>query len=196
MGNRLSKIVTRTGDAGTTDSATARASPRTAHASATAARSTNSTSTLGVLLAHELPDAVRALLGVQNDLFDLGGELCIPTMTMIGEAHIERVEDFVAQFNADLAPLKDFILPGGTPAAAQAHPGTVCRRVERRIRHLASQENVSEFARKYINRLSDLLFVLGRVLNAAAGRGDVLRVHAKTLALVAPSPTPPKLRVQ
>lgn len=182
MGNRLSKIVTRTGDAGTTGLGDGTRVAKDCARIEAIGEVDELNSTLGVLLAHELPDAVRsALLGVQNDLFDLGGELCIPTMTMIGEAHVARVENFVAQFNADLPPLKDFILPGGTPAAAQAHLArTVCRRVERRIVHLANQEDVSEFARKYINRLSDLLFVLGRALNAAGGRGDVLWVHAKT----------------
>ena len=182
MGNRLSKIVTRTGDAGTTGLGDGTRVAKDSARIEAIGEVDELNSTLGVLLAHELPDAVRgALLGVQNDLFDLGGELCIPTMTILGEAHVERVEDFVAQFNADLPPLKDFILPGGTPAAAQAHLArTVCRRVERRMVHLANQENVSEFARKYINRLSDLLFVLGRALNAAGGRGDVLWVHAKT----------------
>ena len=182
MGNRLSKIVTRTGDAGTTGLGDGTRVTKDCARIEAIGEVDELNSTLGVLLAHERPDAVRgALLGVQNDLFDLGGELCIPTMTMISEAHVERVEDFVAQFNADLPPLKDFILPGGTPAAAQAHLArTVCRRVERRIVHLASQEDVSEFARKYINRLSDLLFVLGRVLNAAGGRGDVLWVHTKS----------------
>ncbi len=181
MGNRLSRIVTRTGDAGTTGLGDGSRVAKDSVRIEAIGEVDELNSTLGVLLAHELPDAVRvALLGVQNDLFDLGGELCIPTMTIISEAHVARVEDFVAQFNADLKPLKDFILPGGTPAAAQAHLArTVCRRVERRVVHLAKQENVSELARQYINRLSDLLFVLGRALNTAGGRGDVLWVHDK-----------------
>ena len=181
MGNRLSKIVTRTGDAGTTGLGDGSRVAKDSVRIEAIGEVDELNSTLGVVLAGELPDAVRStLLGVQNDLFDLGGELCIPTMTMIGEAHIVRIEERVAEFNADLAPLKDFILPGGTPAAAQVHLArTVCRRVERRIVHLSQQETVSEFALKYINRLSDLLFVLGRVLNAAGGRGDVLWVHHK-----------------
>lgn len=181
MGNRLSKIVTRTGDAGTTGLGDGSRVAKDSVRIEAIGEVDELNSTLGVVLAGELPDAVRsALLGVQNDLFDLGGELCIPTMTMVGEAHIVRLEELVAQFNADLAPLKDFILPGGTAAAAQAHLArTVCRRVERRIVHLSNQEKVSEFALKYINRLSDLLFVLGRVLNVAGGRGDVLWVHNK-----------------
>lgn len=181
MGNRLSKIVTRTGDAGTTGLGDGSRVAKDSVRIEAIGEVDELNSTLGVVLAGELPDAVRsALLGVQNDLFDLGGELCIPTMTMISEAHVVRVEELVAQFNADLAPLKDFILPGGTPAAAQAHLArTVCRRVERRVVHLSKQEAVSALALKYINRLSDLLFVLGRVLNVAGGRGDVLWVHNK-----------------
>jgi cob(I)alamin adenosyltransferase len=101
-------------------------------------------------------------------------------MNVISAAHVGRLEDLVEQFNADLAPLKDFILPGGTRAAAIAHLArTVCRRAERCMVHLASGEAVSDFARKYVNRLSDLMFVLGRALNKAGGRGDVLWVQGK-----------------
>lgn len=120
-------------------------------------------STIGSLLTEDMPDDIRAALtGIQHDLFDLGGELCIPGMDMISDAQVVRLEDLVEQFNADLAPLKDFILPGGTRAAAIAHVArTVCRRAERQIVHLASTETVSDFARKYQrNRLSDLMFVL------------------------------------
>ena len=133
-------------------------------------------SSIGVLLAAELPPAIRdALLGVQNDLFDLGGEVCIPGHRIISEAHIVGLETRVAQFNDELTPLKEFILPGGTMAAALAHLArTVCRRAERRVVHLSNHEPVSDFALKYLNRLSDLLFVLGRALNVAGGRGDVL----------------------
>jgi cob(I)alamin adenosyltransferase len=101
-------------------------------------------------------------------------------MSIISEAHIARLEDFVEAFNEDLAPLKDFILPGGTRAAAFTHLArTVCRRTERRVVHLAHSEAVSDFARKYLNRLSDLLFVLGRALNKAGGSSDVLWIHGK-----------------
>jgi cob(I)alamin adenosyltransferase len=181
MGNRLSKIVTRTGDAGTTGLGDGSRVAKDSLRIEAIGEVDELNSTLGLLLTEELPAAIRnALTGIQHDLFDLGGELCIPTMSIIGEAHITRLEDFVEAFNEDLAPLKDFILPGGTRAAAFAHLArTVCRRSERRVVHLANSEAVSDFARKYLNRLSDLLFVLGRALNKAGGCSDVLWVHGK-----------------
>jgi cob(I)alamin adenosyltransferase len=181
MGNRLSKIVTRTGDAGTTGLGDGSRVTKDSLRIDTIGEVDELNSTLGLLLTEELPNPVRdALTGIQHDLFDLGGELCIPGINIIGEAHIDRLESLVEQFNTDLAPLKDFILPGGTRAAAFAHLSrTVCRRAERRIVHLANNETVSPFARKYLNRLSDLLFVLGRALNQAAGQPDVLWVHGK-----------------
>ena len=139
-------------------------------------------SSLGILLSEVLPDTVRAvLLAIQHDLFDLGGELCLPGSKVISTAQVIRLEEAVTQFNASLSPLKEFILPGGTHAAALAHLArTVCRRAERRLVTLAQSEEVSDSARKYINRLSDLLFVLGRALNKAGGRGDVLWVHGRS----------------
>ena len=181
MGNRLSKIVTRTGDAGTTGLGDGSRVAKDSLRIDTMGEVDELNSTLGLLLTEQLPDDIRdALTGIQHDLFDLGGELCIPGMNIISEAHVIRLENLVEQFNADLAPLKDFILPGGTRAAAFAHLSrTVCRRAERRIVHLANNESVSEFARKYLNRLSDLLFVLGRALNKAGACSDVLWVHGK-----------------
>ena len=133
------------------------------------------------MLAEELPETIRAaLLGVQHDLFDLGGELCIPGTSLISEEHITRLEDQITGFNSPLQPLKEFILPGGTRAAALTHLSrTVCRRAERHLVHLANEENVSVLARKYLNRLSDLLFVLGRALNVAGGQTDVLWSHQR-----------------
>jgi len=181
MGNRLSKIVTRTGDAGTTGLGDGTRVAKDSLRVETMGQVDELNSTIGLLLTEDMPDQIRqALIGVQHDLFDLGGELCIPGMTMISEAQVNRLEDLVEQFNADLSPLKDFILPGGTRAAAVAHLArTVCRRAERCIVHLASAETVSDFARKYLNRLSDLMFVLGRALNQAGGCGDVLWVQGK-----------------
>ncbi|MFO1397090.1 MAG: cob(I)yrinic acid a,c-diamide adenosyltransferase [Burkholderiales bacterium] len=176
MGHRLSKIVTRTGDAGTTGlgdgSRVAKDSPRIAAIGAV----DELNSTLGVLLAEDLPDDIRACLtSVQHDLFDLGGELSIPGYTAVTEAHVARAEADVERFNADLPPLKEFILPGGTRAAAHAHVArTVCRRAERALVSAAATEAIGEHARVYLNRLSDLLFVLARALNRAAGRADVL----------------------
>ncbi len=181
MGNRLSKIVTRTGDAGTTGLGDGSRVTKDCQRIDCIGEIDELNSTVGVLLAEELPDIVRpALLRIQNDLFDLGGEICIPGSAIISEDHVLRLEELAEQFNADLAPLRNFILPGGTRAASLAHLArSVCRRVERRIVHLGNSEPVSEFARKYLNRLSDLLFILGRTLNQASGQGDVLWVQAK-----------------
>jgi cob(I)alamin adenosyltransferase len=108
-------------------------------------------------------------------LFDLGGELSIPGYKTVTNAHVERLEAAVERFNADLKPLKEFILPAGTRAASLAHVSrTVCRRAERALVRLAQAEPVEDAARKYLNRLSDLLFVLARVLNRSAGHDDVL----------------------
>ena len=131
---------------------------------------------IGLLLCEELPEDVRVLLtNVQHDLFDLGGEVCIPGMSMITGKQVTHLEEELDRFNEPLEPLKDFILPGGTRAAAYAHHArTVCRRAERALVALALEESVNDAPRQYLNRLSDLLFVLGRVLNRAGGRGDVL----------------------
>lgn len=179
MGNRLSKIVTRTGDAGTTGLGDGTRVAKDCLRVEAMGEVDELNSSLGVLLTEAVPELIRdALLGVQHDLFDLGGELCIPGSNIISEAHIVRLEEHVAQFNDSLEPLKEFILPGGTRAAALAHLSrTICRRAERRVVQLANSEAVSDFARKYLNRLSDLLFVLGRSLNRAGGRGDVLWAH-------------------
>jgi cob(I)alamin adenosyltransferase len=181
MGNRLSKIVTRTGDAGTTGLGDGSRVAKDSLRIEAMGEVDELNSTIGLLLTEDLPASIReALTGIQHDLFDLGGELCIPGMNIINDAHITRLEDLVEQFNDGLAPLKEFILPGGTRAAAFAHLSrTVARRAERRIVHLANNENVSEFARKYLNRISDLMFVLGRALNQAGGQPDVLWVHGK-----------------
>ena len=176
MGHRLSKIVTRTGDAGETGlgdgSRVAKDSPRI-EAIGTV---DELNSVLGVLLAEALPDAIAVCLtDVQHDLFDLGGELSIPGYAAVTDAHVTRVEAAVETFNADLAPLKEFILPGGSRAAALAHVArTVCRRAERSLIRLAAAEAVSERSRIYLNRLSDLLFVLARAINGAGGHPDVL----------------------
>jgi len=176
MGHRLSKITTRTGDAGETGLADGSRVPKDNPRIAALGEVDELNSTLGVLLAEELPDPVRtALLGIQHDLFDLGGELAIPGRPMMTDAQVAHLEALVAQFNADLAPLKEFILPGGARTAALAHLArTVCRRAERSLVALARAEPLPATGRVYLNRLSDLLFVLGRVLNRAAGGADVL----------------------
>jgi cob(I)alamin adenosyltransferase len=175
-GNRLSKIVTRTGDAGTTGLGDGSRTTKDSLRIDAIGEVDELNSSLGVLLCEDLPDTVRnALLDVQNDLFDLGGELCLPGMEVIKDAQVARLEDQAEAFNADLPMLKEFILPGGTRAASLAHLcRTVCRRAERSMVRLHTAEPLSGAARRYINRLSDLLFILGRALNRAGGRGDVL----------------------
>jgi cob(I)alamin adenosyltransferase len=176
MGHRLSKIVTRTGDAGTTGLGDGtRIAKDSARIEAIGAVD-ELNSTLGVLAAETLPVPIAAsILEVQHDLFDLGGELSIPGHAAITEGHVERIEAAVERFNADLPPLKEFILPGGTRASSLAHVArTVCRRAERSLVGLAADGNVSDLTRKYLNRLSDLLFVLARAINRAEGHPDVL----------------------
>ena len=175
MGNRLSKIATRTGDNGTTglgDGSRTEKDSLRVHAMGDV---DELNSQVGVLLCEELPDALRQeLISIQHDLFDVGGELCIPGYTMITEVQVARLDALLEKYNADLPPLKDFILPGGSRAAAIAHVcRTVCRRAERAIVSLGRMEKVNDMPRQYMNRLSDLLFVLSRVLNRFAGGSDV-----------------------
>ncbi len=183
-GNRLSRIVTRTGDAGTTGLGDGSRITKDSLRIDAMGEVDELNSGLGVLLCEDLPHSVQvALLDIQNDLFDLGGELCLPGMEVLKDVQVNRLEGLAAEFNANLPMLKEFILPGGTRAAALAHLSrTVCRRAERAMVRLHSAEPVSDAARRYINRLSDLLFILGRVLNRAGGRGDVLWQKGKTAA--------------
>jgi len=176
MGHRLSKIVTRTGDSGTTGlgdgTRTTKDSPRIEAIGAV----DELNATIGVLLAETLPeDIADCLIEVQHDLFDLGGELSIPGYSAVRDTHVDRIEQAIGRLNGDLAPLKEFVLPGGSRAASLAHVArTVCRRAERALVHLGASTAVSDPVRRYVNRLSDLLFVLSRVLNRAAGQPDVL----------------------
>lgn len=167
MGNRLTKIYTRTGDDGTTGLGDGARVPKESLRVEAYGTVDEANSAIGVVLsAAELPPTVLACLTeVQHDLFDLGGELCIPGHRAITPAHTDRLEATLDGFNEDLPPLKDFILPGGGPAAAACHVArVVCRRAERRCWSLARVEEVAPDALKYLNRLSDLLFVLARVL--------------------------------
>jgi len=181
MGHRLSRITTRTGDAGDTGLGDGTRVPKDSARVQALGDIDELNSCVGLILAEQAPAAVKdALLQVQHDLFDLGGEVCIPGHTMITAAHVARLEALTQTHNARLKPLKEFILPGGTRAAAAAHLArTVCRRAERSLVALGRHENAGERARQYLNRLSDLLFVLGRALNRAARRGDVLWKHER-----------------
>ncbi len=177
MGNRLSKIYTRTGDDGTTglgDGSRVRKDDPRVEAYGCV---DECNSAIGVVLAvPNLPADVRdLLLNVQHELFDLGGELCIPGHRAIEAKHVSALEAWLDALNERLPPLKEFILPGGVRAAAVAHLArTVCRRAERSVVALARTETVAPASRIYLNRLSDLLFVLARCLNQEQGSGDVL----------------------
>ncbi len=181
MGNRLSRIYTRTGDDGSTglgdgtrvgkDSARVEAYGTVDEANCT----------IGLVQACTLPDEVREVLTqVQHHLFDLGGELCIPGHEAIQDAHIDGLEAQLDRFNGQLPPLKEFILPGGGEAASRCHLArTVVRRAERAAVALSRQETVRPQPVRYLNRLSDLLFVLARVLARADGQGEVLWDHER-----------------
>lgn len=192
MGHRLSKIYTRTGDDGTTGlgdgTRTAKEAPRV-EAYGTV---DELNSVVGVVLAvRRLPAAVvRCLTEVQHDLFDLGGELCIPGHRTITAEFVTRLEQTLDGFNEKLPPLKEFILPGGGPAAAACHLArTVCRRAERRVWSLARVEPVAAEVTQYLNRLSDLLFVLARVLARHESGAEVLWKRGRGAA-GAKSPVP------
>lgn len=181
MGNRLSKIATRTGDAGTTGLGDGSRTDKDSVRIIAIGEVDELNSHLGLLLCEDMPADLRdELVTIQHDLFDLGGELCIPGYQMIKEAHVERLDELLAKYNATLPPLTEFILPAGSRAASQAHVcRTVCRRAERAIVTLGKAETIHEHPRQYVNRLSDLLFVLSRVLNRYAGGSDVLWQHER-----------------
>ncbi|MCP5266227.1 MAG: cob(I)yrinic acid a,c-diamide adenosyltransferase [Burkholderiaceae bacterium] len=176
MGKRLSTIATRTGDDGTTGlgdgSRTRKDDPRVAAMGDV----DELNSVIGLLLCQALPDALRRdLVEIQHDLFDLGGELSIPGFENLPDTALARLDALLEHYNADLPRLAEFILPGGSPAAAHAHLArTVCRRAERSVVTLAAAQPVRPTCRRYLNRLSDLMFVLARVLNRSDGGTDVL----------------------
>lgn len=177
MGNRLTKIYTRTGDDGTTglgDGSRVRKDALRVEAYGTV---DETNAQVGVLRATLTADhsAQIMLEHIQHDLFDVGGELCIPGYELVTAAYVERLESAIDAVNAELPALKDFILPGGSPAAAAAHVArTVSRRAERRTLTLADAETVNPQAIKYLNRLSDYFFVLARQLARADGGSEVL----------------------
>jgi len=179
MGHRLTKIYTRTGDNGTTGLGDGSRIRKDSLRIVAIGEIDELNSCIGVLLAENLPSGVSACLtDIQHDLFDLGGELCMPGHSSLTQNQVKRLENALDAFNADLPPLEEFILPGGSRAASLAHlVRTVCRRAERSLVQLANSEKVSAVSRNYVNRLSDLLFVLGRVLNRE--RGDVLWQQGK-----------------
>lgn len=176
MGHRLSRIYTRTGDDGRTGMADgSRVNKDDARVEAFGTVD-ELNSLIGVLAAQELPAEVRTQLNeIQHDLFDLGAELCMPELEAISDRQVERLETWLDAMNADLDYLKEFILPGGTPTASYAHLArTVCRRAERRLVTLARTARLNAAGLRYLNRLSDVMFVLARHLNRQAGEPDVL----------------------
>jgi len=177
MGKRLSKIYTRTGDDGTTGLGDGTRVAKDSLRVDAYGTVDEANSVIGVVLAcASVPENIAALLTeVQHDLFELGGELCIPGHSAIDSHFIDRLEKSLDQFNADLPSLKDFILPGGGQAAAACHVArATVRRAERRVASLRKVETVRDEALKYLNRLSDLLFVIARVLARAESGQEVL----------------------
>lgn len=176
MGNRLSQIATRTGDDGTTGLGDGSRTRKDSLRVTALGDVDELNSTIGLLLTEPMPDALRdAFIDIQHDLFDLGGELCIPGYENVSDAQVARLDELLERHNATLPRLQEFILPGGSRAAAVAHIArTVCRRAERAVVSLGAEETVRPACRQYLNRLSDLLFVLSRVLNRADGGSDVL----------------------
>jgi cob(I)alamin adenosyltransferase len=184
VGNRLSRIYTRTGDDGTTGLGDGSRIAKDSARVAAYGTVDEANSAIGLLLAAGIPDDIATLLTtVQHQLFDLGGELCIPGHAAIFDADVTGLENALDHHNAPLPPLKDFILPGGGEAAARCHLArTIVRRAERETVTLARHEAVRPETIRYLNRLSDLLFVLARVLARASGHGEVLWDHVRRKA--------------
>jgi cob(I)alamin adenosyltransferase len=177
MGNRLSSIVTRTGDTGTTGLGDGSRVAKDSERIEAIGTVDELNSAIGLLAA--LPglsgDVGKLLLTIQHDLFDLGGELAVPGHSALTASHVESLEQAVACRNATLPPLKEFILPGGSEAAARCHLArSIARRAERRCWTLAGSGKVNHLALVYLNRLSDLLFVLARTLARADGGNEIL----------------------
>jgi len=179
MGNRLSKIYTRTGDKGTTGLGDGSRVDKDSLRVETFGTVDELNSLIGLVLSAELEESVRVCLTrTQHELFDLGGELCMPGYTLIPNEFIDQLEADLDLFNEDLPPLKDFILPGGSEPAARCHLArTVCRRAERLLVSLSKVDDINEASLRYLNRLSDLLFVIARVLARASGGSEVTWVH-------------------
>lgn len=182
MGNRLSKIATRTGDQGTTGLGDGSRTDKDSLRVHAIGDVDELNSHIGLLLCEELPNGLAdELLQIQHDLFDLGGEICIPGYQLVTDQHVANLDFLLEKHNANLPSLQEFILPGGSRSAALAHVcRTVCRRAERVLVSLGKAEQIHPQPRQYLNRLSDLMFVLSRVLNRFSGDGDVLWRHEKT----------------
>ena len=176
MGHRLSKITTRIGDDGSTGLGDGSRVSKDCERVEALGAVDELNSSIGMLLTETLPDDVRELLlDIQHSLFDLGGELSIPDYELLSSTDVSRLEERLEGYNENLSPLKDFILPGGTKAAALCHSARgICRRAERRVVSLSNTNKTSPLAHQYLNRLSDLLFVLARHLNHCDQTEDVI----------------------
>ncbi|HSI44123.1 MAG TPA: cob(I)yrinic acid a,c-diamide adenosyltransferase [Methylotenera sp.] len=176
MGNRLSKIYTRTGDDGTTGLGDGSRINKDSLRVDAMGDVDELNSVIGLMMTESVPEIlIDALTQIQHDLFNLGGEICIPGYVILQKERIEDLEEAIDTLNDDLEPLKEFILPGGTKTAAYCHLArTVCRRAERKLIQLHRSEKVTDISLQYLNRLSDLLFVMCRVINKEAGVSDVL----------------------
>lgn len=181
MGNRLSRIYTRTGDTGETGLGDGQRVAKDSLRVESFGTVDELNSAIGVLRAAGVGDgADETLANIQQRLFDLGGELCIPGTQVITPERVTELEELLDACNSELPPLRDFVLPGGTPAAAACHLArAVCRRAERRVCALAREESVNPDTIRYLNRLSDFLFVFARTLNREARNDEVLWTGGK-----------------
>ena len=175
MGNRLSKIYTRTGDDGTTGLANGDRITKTSPRIEAMGAVDELNSIIGLLITEPLPTATCEILSeIQHALFDLGGEISLPGEQLMNTNQVTRVEMILDEMNELLPPLKEFILPGGTRSAALCHQArSVCRRAERRLLALVGQQETAPVSAMYLNRLSDLFFVMARNLNARNGEADI-----------------------
>ena len=176
MANRLSKIYTRTGDSGTTGLGDGTRVAKDSLRVVAMGDVDELNSVIGLLLTEPVSAKIKdCLTRVQHDLFDMGGEICMPGYDLIKPERVTDLENLLDEWNDTLSPLKEFILPGGSRAAAYCHLArTICRRAERQMTTLNAHEKITDISLQYINRLSDLLFVLCRILNKEAGVPDVL----------------------
>ena len=176
MGNRLSKIYTRTGDAGTTGLGGGERVNKDSLRIEVIGEVDELNCAVGIVLIHDIRDTIKDVLNeVQHKLFDLGGELSMPGYQALHAEDVAALEQVLDRFNDGLPPLKEFILPGGGPAAAACHLArAICRRAERRLVTFARQEDVNHHGQVYLNRLSDLLFVICRILARDEGGVEVL----------------------
>ncbi len=177
MGNRLSKIYTRTGDEGTTGLGDGSRVEKDHYRVEAYGTTDELNATIGLILSESIvPEALQLQLSeIQHDLFDIGAELCVPGHKVISEAFIQRLEQQIDQMNSELPYLKEFILPAGNRATSSCHLArTICRRAERRVLSLSKQDEINPWGLKYLNRLSDFLFVAARILSRVDGGEETM----------------------